>query len=369
MDNKQKDLKLYIFTAAGLVVLIILQFVLHRVTPFIKDDLWYATNIATGGDLTSPVDIIESQFWHYFNWGGRVINHALLQSVIATGELGADILNILATLILGFMICLVAGVKNPLFYLLSEALIVSFNASIHFSMYWEAGSVNYLYSTSWILLYVFFILRSLDENKEKIKAIEIFIIPLALIAGWSTENMGPTCFVLTVFVIIYKFIRKEKVYTYLYEGAFLTLLGSALLILAPGNFVRNQFVEKTTLSQLIHNRIDNFLLSSCDFLFPTLLFAFSAFVIEIFVLKKISVRNVSLFAFALIAQAAMFLSPAYPQRASFGIMCVLIAYIITVLNRMNTDSKPSKTVLVLFTVSVYIHALITVCRDLIFIPF
>ena len=171
MKEKDKNLKIYIISFLGLALLLGLQFVLHRATPFMKDDLWYATNLADGGRISSPLDIIESQVWHYFNWGGRVINHALLQAILCCGEVGADVLNILATVILGLVICLVAKVKNPLYYLLAEAMIVAFNASIHFSMYWESGSVNYLYSTSWIVLYDYLILRSLDSDKKKHKGI------------------------------------------------------------------------------------------------------------------------------------------------------------------------------------------------------
>ena len=167
LKKENKNIKLYIISAFFVAILLIIQFIAHRMTPFMRDDLWYATNLATGEKIASFGDIIESQIWHYFNWGGRSINHALLQAVLATGEVAADVLNILATLILGFVIFKTARAKNPLMYLLCEALIVAFNASLFFSMLWESGSVNYLYSTSWILLYVLVILKEMDFEGEK----------------------------------------------------------------------------------------------------------------------------------------------------------------------------------------------------------
>ncbi|MBO4346549.1 MAG: hypothetical protein J5840_02805 [Lachnospiraceae bacterium] len=393
MDKKSKNLKIYILSFVGLAVLLGLQFVLHRATPFMKDDLWYSTNLSNGGSISSPMDIIESQVWHYFNWGGRVINHALLQVILSLGEFGADIMNILATIVLGLVICLVAKVKNPLFYLLAEAMIVSFNASIHFSMYWESGSANYLYSSSWILLYIYVILRSLNPDKKKLKGIEIWIIPLSLAAGWSTENMGPSCFVLTAFAIVWGLIKNKKTEAYLIEGAVCSAVGSALLILAPGNFVRNEFVEKVPLKNLIENRFNNFLESSCGFLFPTLMFAVILFSVQLVIFvkrrrsEKISdesddggqcesgaeakaesfpIEDIALFGIGIVAQCAMILSPTYPQRASFGIMCVLIAYIISVLSKIAKENSRANIALIIIGVSIYIHALITVCTDLVF---
>ncbi|MBR6383591.1 MAG: hypothetical protein IKS56_06360 [Lachnospiraceae bacterium] len=370
LKKENRNIKLYIITAVFVAVLLIIQFIAHRITPFMRDDIWYATNLVTGEKVKSLGDIIESQIWHYFNWGGRSINHALLQVVLATGEVAADVLNILATIILGFVIFKTARAKNPLMYLLCEALIVAFNASLFFSMLWESGSVNYLYSTSWILLYVLVILKEMDFEVEKASkagiAEYLWIIPLALIAGWSTENMGPTCFVLTVGVIIFLAIKKKKIPFYLYEGAFLTLVGSALLILAPGNFVRNQFVEKAPFMSIIKGRIDSFLLSGCGFLLTSFLFAIILLVIQIYIIKEIKPRDIALFAFAVIAQGAMFLSPAYPQRASFGIMCVLITYIVSVISRLYDNHKKMRPMLILLTSSFVLYAIIKICSEIIF---
>lgn len=372
MNTTDKSKNTYIiFTVIGVSVLLILQFIAHRMTPFMRDDLWYATNLVTGEKTVSLGDIIESQIWHYFNWGGRSINHTLLQAVLASGEVVADIFNILATFILGFVIFKTSRAKNPLTFLLCEVLIVAFNASLFFSVLWESGSVNYLYSTSWILLYVMVIIKELDpikENTTKGKAIAkcFWIVPLALIAGWSTENMGPTCFVLTVGAIIFLAIKKKKIPFFLYEGALMTLVGSALLILAPGNFVRNQFVEKASFTEIIRGRIDTFLISSADYLLPSFLLALILLIIQIYVLKEIKPRDIALFSFAVIAQGAMLLSPTYPQRASFGIMCVLITYIVSVISSLFENHKKTKPLLILLTASMFLYAIIKVCTEIIF---
>ena len=331
----------YCLTGIGLLILLFLQFLLHRVTPFMRDDFWYSTNLATGEPVTGISDIIQSQVWHYFNWGGRVINHGLLQAVLASGELWADIFNILATVILGLVINLFVKKKSPYIFLLIESLIIGFNASIFFSMYWQSGSVNYLYSTSWILLYVYLVIRELEETApQKMRGIELWILPLSLITGWSTENMGPSCFVLTLAAIVYLKKKKRPVPVWLFEGTALTLTGSVLLILAPGNFVRKQFIDDLPLVRSMILRTRTVLESTCSYLFPSLLLALILLAAEITVLKKkLSASRFFLFGLAILAQCVMILSPTYPQRASFGIMCVLIAFIVSSVEKIYEDRK------------------------------
>lgn len=365
MEGKNYNKKIvYIISGIGLLFLLSLQFCLHRFTPFIYDDLWYATNITTGKPVTGIMDILQSQNWHYFNWGGRVVNHAVLQAVLSLGEFGADIANIFATIVLGIVICFLSQCRNPLYFLFCESLIVSFNASIFFSMYWESGSANYLYSSSWILLYLFVVLRELKEDAGTLKGIAFWIIPLAFIAGMSNENMGPSCFVATAFVIIYLYRKKKKVPIAIWEGAVFSLIGSILLILAPGNFVRSQFVENMPLSDIIDNRWQSFLTSSCDYLFPSFLVAVMLLTVEIAVFKhKLTVYRWCLLGFAVTAQLAMVLSPTYPQRASFGIMCVLIAFILSSFREIADMHKKYANVILVAVSSIYLHALIVVATD------
>ena len=85
-------------TAVLLLVSAAVLYVTHSRIPFMMDDLWYATNLSTGQPLASLKDIFESQVWHYNNWGGRSMTHAILQLTLMAGERAADILNVLVTL-------------------------------------------------------------------------------------------------------------------------------------------------------------------------------------------------------------------------------------------------------------------------------
>ena len=73
---------------SGVLVLVTLGIVwlVNDGVPFMMDDIWYSekliSNEASGIPITSFKDIIESQIWHYYNWGGRSITHGLLQILL-----------------------------------------------------------------------------------------------------------------------------------------------------------------------------------------------------------------------------------------------------------------------------------------------
>ena len=75
---------------------------------FMMDDEWYSTVLYADTPIRNLSDIIRAQIWHYFNWGGRSMAHALLQLILLAGEHWADILNTGMTLLLGWL-CLHYG--------------------------------------------------------------------------------------------------------------------------------------------------------------------------------------------------------------------------------------------------------------------
>ncbi len=366
MKQKQHKIVYYTLIGLGIAIYLVVSFLLHRMTPFMRDDLWYSTNLVTEQPTSSLADILQSQVWHYFNWGGRVINHGVLQAVLATGEVWADILNVAVTALLGLVICLFADRRDPLFFLLAESLIVALNPSIFFSMYWESGSANYLYSSVWIFCYLFLVSRELSD-KPKLRGIEFWILPLALITGWSNENMGPASFVLTVCTMIYLKHKHKKIPLWIWEGAAMTLLGSGLVILAPGNFVRNQFAEHLPLKETLMVRYSTMMeITFRSFLYPAFLLALAVMAVEIGAFRqKLSGTQVFLFAFAVVAHLGLALSPTYPQRASFGSMIALIAFMVHTLSGIYHESEEYRKPIMVLTASCFACAIYVLIRDMI----
>lgn len=337
----------------GIMILLGLQFILHRAVPFMMDDEWYGTNLVTGQPLQSFADIIESQIWHFHNWGGRSITHGILQLTLMTGELSCDILNVIMTFLLAGMICILAGQKNVLFFLTASSLIIGLNPNIKMSMFWQSGTANYVYSTVWILLFIWAYIRHVKNPEAKsLPLIPLWILPVGLMTGWSNENMGPASFLLSVCVMFY--IRKylnQKIPAWMYGGSAFCLAGCCMVILAPGNFVRTAAIPKSSLTETIYNRILSMLCAGTDYLFPSVLLLAVLMLIYMVLLKEnLAAWQWMLLAHTVLSYGAMVLSPHYPDRATFGTMCTCIILILSLMGdivRKNTAWRKYLTPIVL----------------------
>lgn len=331
-------------SCAGIVLFTLLLFWAHRSVPFMMDDEWYATNLATGAQLQSLADILEGQIWHYLNWGGRSITHGILQLTLMSGELCADILNVVMTLLLAYMICVVSEQKEDRYFLLSLSLLICFNANVKMSMFWQSGLVNYIYSSVWILLFLWPYLRAADRAQDMpdaadkpagkdLPGIVFWIIPLGIITGWSNENMGPSCCVMAVLVILYRRIcRKQKSPLWMYLGAITSFIGSVMVIVAPGNFVRSNAIEKKGLFDTILERVFSMFQAGAGFLFPVCIMIGVLLILYIkHFQEKLRPGQILLLIGMVLSYGAMVLSPHYPDRATFGTMVLGIVLINTLL--------------------------------------
>lgn len=359
MKKKENIFKNNLFVYILLSALILfLKFIYHRITPFMMDDIWYSTNLATNEPLKSIGDVFEGQVWHYNNWGGRSVTHTLLQLILMGGELFADILNVCAAAVLAVVVTLfIPKGSKPFAFFSAIVLMIGFNPNIQYSMFWQSGSVNYLYSTSWILVFMYVFLSNVyGTDTKKLKGIEIWMIPLALITGWSNENMGPASFCLAMLSVLYvKYKKKQKVALWMWEGAFFSLLGSAVCILAPGNFVRSEFSGGLSPAETIWERFLSMLTAGGSFLLPSVLVLIFVAVVSYKYCKiQPDSFEVILIITGVLAYLAMALSPHFPDRATFGIMMINIVITLRLMGRICEKEKDFRKYFELF---IYAYAL------------
>ncbi len=331
---------------AGCIIFYILIFVLQRLIVFVADDIWYGTNLVTGQKLSGIADIIESQVWHYNNWGGRSINHAVLQLVLMGGEFFDDILNTVMCAVLSFLIIKIADAKKLVFFLFSTVLLIILNPAFYGNMFWQSGTANYLYSTCWIFCFSMIYLKELEGKGIASKTGVAFWMPLlGLVTGWSCENMGPASFILATGVTLYLWMfMKKRPKVWMIEGIVTSFAGSCLMILAPGNFVRSSLIDDSSLAKFVQIRIESMKTATFDFLLPAFVIAFGVTFVYLFVCReKLSKKEISLAAYAITAHLGMSLSPTYPSRAVFGIVAIMIVYIISLSAKICENSKSRKT--------------------------
>lgn len=332
---KEKSGKIIgIVTGILLAVTAVMVYVVNVKIPFMMDDLWYSTMLSSEEPIHSLGDIIQSQTWHYFNWGGRSMTHSILQLTLLLGERGADLLNLIMVFLLGIMICVVADTRKFPALLAAIAMVIGLNANWKMSMFWQAGAANYLYITVFILAFLYCYLR---EEPGRLWGITLWIIPLGVLTGWSNENMGPTAWILSLVAILSWRRKGYQVKPWMILGNVSCLIGSMVMILAPGNFVRSAEAPDAGYGVLwkLFLRCYAESRAALEYLFPTLLVLAFVLVLAVPVLHvKLGRTNALLLLGALLSWGAMVLSPHYPDRAAFGTMVLLICVILSMAGKI-----------------------------------
>ena len=347
---KEKSRKImWCITGVLIAVSVLVMYRTHRALPFMMDDLWYSTMLSDETPITSFADIVKSQIWHYNNWGGRSMTHGILQITLLLGEHTADILNVVMTLLLTGMVCVMAQYKKLPVFWAAMAMILGLNANWKMSMFWQAGAANYLYITVFILIFVWCYLRELPESNAPLSldaetpipkhlwGITLWIIPLGILAGWSNENMGPAAWLLSLAVMALAVREKRRLPLWMILGNISCLAGSLFVILAPGNFVRSAQVKSNEYGFFWQCFLRGYAESTAAnvYLFPALMIlGFMVVLCKGLLKQELGRRNILLLLCALLSWGAMALSPHYPDRATFGTMVLLICVIVSLAKKI-----------------------------------
>lgn len=366
--KEKESSRISCFYIIATAVLTGLVFLAHRKVPFMMDDEWYSTNLATNEPLHGFMDIVEGQIWHFYHWGGRCITHGILQLTLMSGELTADVLNTLMTLLLSLMICVVADRKSTGSFLTAFTLLYTLNANARMSMFWQAGTVNYVYSAVWILLFIWPYLEEWRGGTREFPLITFWIIPIGLMTGWSNENMGPVSFLLALATIVYCRKQNRRLKSWMILGAVNAFVGSVLVVAAPGNFVRSASIKKTGVAKMLWERFFSMLRAGTDFLFPVCLLLVLLILISCVCRKKrVEKYQIVLLGFMILSFGAMVLSPHYPDRAAFGTMVIGIVLILTFLYDENMVPMPGKRYGCLLVACFWADAVIRLIREFVLV--
>ena len=260
MDKLKKNWTIILL----LVVIGCCIFLLNIATLISPDDYSYAM-IFGGEDLkiTSFSEIKDASRFLYKTWTGRIFPHILVGVFMTTNINAFYILNTLMFLVLLSIITRFINHKNT--YL---SLIMAFGFFIYGTMFgekfaWISGSLNYLWTTVFLMLYLYTFYGYFVEDKELDKWHKIILGLSGFLVGFLHEV---TAFVGGAFLVVMFFTNIRKVWKSPKKMDRLFFIGSILLfalgcfttILAPGNFLRNQSdpTEKGTIFSCLGNYRD-----------------------------------------------------------------------------------------------------------------
>ena len=371
-NNNRRNLIVF-FSLAFLFV-----FFLNCITPYVYDDYSYLNVYGEGRRIESLADVFVSQYNHWRIWGGRSVAHFIAQVFLALpSKMYFNVCNSLMYILLIYLIGKVSFRKHQ--PVLKDYIFVFLLSWLAFGKWgevflWLVGSCNYLWTTVFALLYIYL---CLDIKKNRNIIIRIFsclvFLLLGVIAGWSNENTGASLVFFSISYIVWlHFIKKEKARIEHWLGFIGTVVGFALMILAPGNFVRLDRVSFHGYEQI------NFIVTVfCRFFIYLAVFLYTN--IPLIVITSIALAkkkpeksffketNAPLMLVAMfVAQNSMVLSPEYPARAVTIVTLYFMIFLLMLFDfyRENFDVMLKKTSFVLLCLFV-LFASISIYEDII----
>lgn len=331
-NNIYLQKNLFVFTILFFTVLF---YILNSMTPLLADDYSWGYIRGTNEKIVNLNGILKSMNNLYFGWGGRVGGEFFNQLFILLGKPIFNIANTLIYIINTLLIYYICNQSKKIkisLYVGIHLLIWFFTPDYGQVMFWLSGSCNYLWLITPILIMIL-IFRKYSINQNIIKnnifnMIIIFI--LGIFAGWSNENAGSGMLVVLTLYILYYYFNNIKITKYIISGYIGSLIGYILLIIAPGNFVREAAEQSTVNTSLL------FRIFMITYFFVMFLFGmFIIFSIIFFIGKRYfnlkknnSIYQSLIFIVASICSAyCMIASPTSPERTWF---CVVVYMTISI---------------------------------------
>ena len=226
-----KKIKSFIMSKKNQIILILLgiflmMLILNMFTPLIADDYSYSFKL-NNERIVNLIDVFNYQLWHYFNWGGRVIAHAIAQTFLIFPK---DVFNVFNSIVYTLVVYLIyLNVKGdnkkdkPLFLLAIHFCLWFLQPVFGQTCLWLVGSCNYLWTMFFILLFLWFFRKNSKKNSA-LKMILMFLF--GIIAGWTNENTAFGLIVILVGIMLTdKYQKHIKILGYKISGLIGTILG------------------------------------------------------------------------------------------------------------------------------------------------
>jgi len=329
----------------------------------IGDDYVYSFVYLTPERLSSVADIFDSQYKHYFIWGGRSVVHIIAQILLLINNpLIIDGINSFGFLIYALLIYYhITGEKK-----LSLGILIFIFGSIWLlqpafaeTFLWITGAANYMWGTIIILLFLlpYRLYSHKPVNNLKSLFYSIGMLFAGVIAGWTNENTAAGMVVITFLCIIYFLSKKWSIPMWMYTGLFGAIIGYILMIAAPGNFNRAEGVGFSLLAVLYRffRYTDTFIqyLGAFNLVLMILLILYKKF------RGKLPHKNVIpalsiYFAGIFVSIYVMVVSPGFPARAWFGPITLNIIAGGIILYNLNYDFsflRKIKYIIILFMIT------------------
>jgi hypothetical protein len=347
-----------------------------------EDDFTYSLIFDTKEHVTSISDIIISQYNHYMSWGGRSIALFFAQLFLSFGE--KNIFNVVNTIVYVIFILLMqfhitGSLKkiNPILFSTIAILLWFLLPAYGQNLLWLTGSCVYLWTTTFILLFLVPFRKKHDNPNFKLTLpLSILFFFPGILAGWSIENSGAAVLFLLIAYFTVKIVNKDKVALFEIVGCIGFLIGFFLLLSAPGNSIRiNNNLELSGAGQdsFIIRLMTRFVLTTVNFIrhngfLLTSLSVWFGYDIIFHQKRKLNLFTWFYFVAGLAGAYSMILSPFYPGRACFIFIVFLTITVLNLLPQLNWNLpeiiRRNIPILSMFIITLFSFSLIMASRDI-----
>ena len=357
--------------AFSLIGIFLLLLWLNAHTPLLGDDITYTYIFNSTEKIHTLNDIFTSQYQHYYLWGGRIVVHTIAQFMLMLGPVVMDLLNALGFILLILLIYLHINYKRG--FSVSLFLIIFFLLwflqPFGETILWITGSANYMWGTILILAFLLpFRIYSGKKARTSVLILQIiFMFFAGVIAGWTNENVAAGMLVIILsFMVYYRKSMKWNIPLWVYAGLLGAVIGYMFMIIAPGNSVRAEGTNNS-LFMIVYR-----LFRHTQALFNQLGLLNLGFVVLLYISikqKKSEYKQIIALSFIYIigmlaAVYAMLLSPAFPDRAWFGVIVFnIIAVGILLTNITIPIVKYIKYGFVVLGIFLFTLNLFDICKD------
>jgi len=352
----RKEKILFIFSVSFVFLAF---FLLNSYTPRTMDDFNYAFEYTDSGrsseKISSILDILTSQFHHYFIYNGRTIVHSFVQFFSSQkNDILFNILNSMAVIILITLISVYLKMKTRYnkgtkLWLFSFLLFWFLVPSPSTTLMWKTGSINYLWTS--VLIMSFLCLHHKVSTSDFSERRWIpFLIITGILCGWGHEGLSIGFALGLIFYHIYNYKKINISIIYLVIGF---LIGTSIAILSPGILARSDgLMLNSSIFTFVLKRLMAFFRMFFEAQTKATLIIIIVMFVQVFknsfVLKEFISKNTLIF-FCFISSLIFQLLTAYPGqgRGAMGMeltaMLLLLLYIINI--KSNISLKTQKAII------------------------
>lgn len=215
------------------IILYMFLYSLHLTVTLMGDDFFFA-------EVSDKYSLVNYLITRYENWSGRIFPEIILYTMLDDLVWLWRMINPLMLIILSFGMVRILKKEVTFFNILIAVLTLGyFNQGIlSGGFFWITGSINYLWPiTLGLLSMIPFADKVLRDEITDKKIFSVYFI-LGLLASISQEQVSLCISSFAVLTIITLFYRRRKIEKrYLFMTGML-IIGTLILVLAPGNSAR-----------------------------------------------------------------------------------------------------------------------------------